>query len=73
MDDMDSTFKDLHQGTMSVREYEEEFSRLSQFASSTLNKQELMRRFLNGLRMEFHSRCSLVEYNSLIQLVVQRM
>ncbi|XP_010480941.1 PREDICTED: uncharacterized protein LOC104759750 [Camelina sativa] len=69
MDRMEEEFLELRQGTMTVREYDREFDRLSRFAGRFMNEDELIRRFLRGLRIELKNRCEMYDYRSKIDLV----
>ncbi|KAH7661241.1 Zinc finger CCHC-type protein [Dioscorea alata] len=58
---MDRQFLSLKQGSMSVEEYEAEFDRLSQFASSLVSdKSSKSRRFVDGLKT--HIRRAIVSF-----------
>lgn len=69
MDRMENEFTELRQGNMTVREYEEEFDRLSRFSGRFMDEDELIRRFLRGLRIELKNRCEMYDYRSMIGLV----
>ncbi|XP_010468593.1 PREDICTED: uncharacterized protein LOC104748688 [Camelina sativa] len=69
MDRMEEEFLELCQGTMTVRQYDREFDRLSRFAGRFMNEEELIRRFLRGLRIELKNRCEMYDYRSKIDLV----
>ncbi|XP_010518599.2 PREDICTED: uncharacterized protein LOC104793873 [Camelina sativa] len=69
MDRMEEEFLELRQGTMTVREYDREFDRLSRFAGRFMNEDELIRRFLRGLRIELKNRCEMYDYRGKIELV----
>ena len=46
-----NAFEHLRQGTRSVREYEREFCQLRLFASNNFDAEDLIRRFLDGMRV----------------------
>ncbi|XP_048635110.1 uncharacterized protein LOC106428537 [Brassica napus] len=62
-------FEHLRQGAKSVREYEREFNQLRRFVGNTIDVEDLIRRFLDGMRVELRGRCSVVTYTSLEDLV----
>ena len=64
-----NAFEHLRQGTRSVREYEREFCQLRLFASNNFDAEDLIRRFLDGMRVDLRGRCSMVTYTSLEDLV----
>ncbi|XP_013625852.1 PREDICTED: uncharacterized protein LOC106331952 [Brassica oleracea var. oleracea] len=64
-----NAFEHLRQGTRSVREYEREFCQLRLFAGSNFDAEDLIRRFLDGMRVDLRGRCSMVTYTSLEDLV----
>lgn len=69
MDRMENDFMELRQGNMTVREYEEEFNRLSRFAGRFMDEDEPIRRFLRGMRIELKNRCEMYDYRSMIGVV----
>ncbi|KAF3557286.1 hypothetical protein F2Q69_00015076 [Brassica cretica] len=64
-----NAFEHLRQGTRSVREYEREFCQLRLFAGNNFDQEDLIRRFLDGMRVDLRGRCSMVTYTSLEDLV----
>jgi len=64
-----NAFEHLRQGTRSVREYEREFCQLRLFAGNHFDGEDLIRRFLDGMRVDLRGRCSMVTYTSLEDLV----
>ncbi|KAG5400077.1 hypothetical protein IGI04_014684 [Brassica rapa subsp. trilocularis] len=64
-----NAFEHLRQGTRSVREYEREFCQLHLFAGNNFDQEDLIRRFLDGMRVDLRGRCSMVTYTSLEDLV----
>ncbi|KAF3602850.1 hypothetical protein F2Q69_00034061 [Brassica cretica] len=64
-----NAFEDLTQGTRSVREYEREFCQLRLFADNNFDVEDLIRRFLDGMRVDLRGRSSKVTYTSLEDLV----
>ncbi|KAG5402931.1 hypothetical protein IGI04_009050 [Brassica rapa subsp. trilocularis] len=64
-----NAFEHLRQGTRSVREYEREFCQLRLFAGNNFDAEDLIRRFLDGMRVDLRGRCSMVTYTSLEDLV----
>ncbi|XP_048607727.1 uncharacterized protein LOC111211085 isoform X2 [Brassica napus] len=62
-------FEHLRQGAKSVREYEREFNQLRRFVGNNIDEEDLIRRFLDGMRVELRGRCSVVTYTSLEDLV----
>ncbi|XP_056864887.1 uncharacterized protein LOC130511631 [Raphanus sativus] len=69
LDEKKNDFESLRQGGKSVREYEHEFRQLHRFAGIGMDEEDLIRRFLKGMRVELHGRCSMVTYTSLEDLV----
>ncbi|KAF2599881.1 hypothetical protein F2Q68_00012067 [Brassica cretica] len=64
-----NAFEHRRQGTRSVREYEREFCQLRLFAGNNFDQEDLIRRFLDGMRVDLRGRCSMVTYTSLEDLV----
>ena len=64
-----NAFEHLRQGTRSVREYEREFCQLRLFAGNNFDAEDLIMRFLDGMRVDLRGRCSMVTYTSLEDLV----
>ncbi|WZZ70984.1 hypothetical protein YC2023_082354 [Brassica napus] len=62
-------FEHLRQGAKSVKEYEREFNQLRRFVGNNIDEEDLIRRFLDGMRVELRGRCSVVTYTSLEDLV----
>ena len=62
-------FEHLRQGAKSVREYEREFNQLRRFVGNQIEEEDIIRRFLDGMRVELRGRCSVVTYTSLEDLV----
>ncbi|KFK23791.1 hypothetical protein AALP_AAs48270U000100, partial [Arabis alpina] len=61
---------DLRQGTMTVREYEAEFSSLKRYAGREIDEESTqVRRFMRGLRVDLRNRCQIRSYNSVTELV----
>ncbi|XP_020875554.1 uncharacterized protein LOC110226932 [Arabidopsis lyrata subsp. lyrata] len=69
MDQLDHEFLELRQGTMSIREYEAVFTRLRRFCVRNFGEQDMMRRFMRGLRADIRNRSSIRAYTSLVELV----
>ncbi|CAA7024259.1 unnamed protein product [Microthlaspi erraticum] len=69
MNKINNEFKDISQGNRDVRQYEAEFNRLRRFAGRYLDEEDLIRRFLKGMRVELRNRCMLKEYMFLEDLV----
>ncbi|CAA7046066.1 unnamed protein product, partial [Microthlaspi erraticum] len=69
MDTMECSYLELRQGSMTVRDYEREFNRLSRFAGREPGEQKLIRRFMRGLRPDIRNHCSVRDYGSMIELV----
>lgn len=59
MDQMESKFQDIRQGSRNVREYGDEFHKLRRFAGHYLSDRELVRRFLKGMRIELRNSCNM--------------
>ena len=59
----------LKQGTRSVREYERDFCQLHLFAGNNFNTEDLIRKFLDGMRVDLRGRYNIVTYTSLEDLV----
>ncbi|KAF2605478.1 hypothetical protein F2Q70_00025957 [Brassica cretica] len=64
-----NAFEHLRQGTRSVREYEREFCKLRLFAGNNFDQEDLIRRFLDGMRVDLRGRCNMVTFASLEDLV----
>ena len=64
-----NAFEHLTQGTRSVREYEQEFCQLRLFSGNNFDVEDLIRRFLDGMRVDLRGRSSKVTYTSLEDLV----
>ncbi|KAF3496094.1 hypothetical protein DY000_02055143 [Brassica cretica] len=69
MDKKKSDFEHVSQGDMTIREYEVEFNRLRRFAGGGITKEDLIRKFLGGMRVEIRNRCRVVTYYRLGDLV----
>ncbi|XP_048626107.1 uncharacterized protein LOC106423924 [Brassica napus] len=69
MDKKKSDFEHVSQGGMTIREYEVEFNRLRRFAGGGITKEDLIRKFLGGMRVEIRNRCRVVTYHRLGDLV----
>lgn len=69
MDQMESKFQDIRQGSRNVREYGDEFNRLRRFAGHYLSDRELVRRFLKGMRIELRNSCSVRDYRDIHELI----
>ncbi|CAL9217683.1 unnamed protein product [Arabidopsis halleri] len=70
MDSLENDFEELRQDTKSVREYEQEFSRLSRFGvRGGGGEQSMIRRFMRGLRPDIQTQCVSREFYSMIDLV----
>lgn len=63
MDKKENDFRDIRHGTITVREYVLEFSRFRRFDGRVMDEQELIRRFMKGLHVEIHNRCTLRDYH----------
>lgn len=68
-DKMENDFENLRQGNKTVKEYKEEFNRLRRFARRRMDEQDLIRKFMNGLRVDLKNRCSLRKYDRFAELV----
>ncbi|XP_010448853.1 PREDICTED: uncharacterized protein LOC104731232 [Camelina sativa] len=71
MDQLECEFLELRQGIMTVREYDAEFTRLRRFIGREYGEQELIRRFMRGLRANIRNRCSIRGCISMVELVEQ--
>jgi len=60
---------ELCQGTKIVREYDEEFNRLRRFSMKNFGEQDMIQRFMRGLRDDIRTRTSIRGCNSLVELV----
>ncbi|XP_048616118.1 uncharacterized protein LOC125588624 isoform X2 [Brassica napus] len=69
MDRKKCVFEHASQGKMSIREYEVVFNQLRRFAGEGILEEDLMRKFLNGMRVEIHNRCHVATYHRLGDLV----
>ncbi|XP_013665305.2 uncharacterized protein LOC103845505 [Brassica rapa] len=69
MDKKKSDFEHVSQGDMTIREYELEFNRLRRFAGGGITEEDLIRKFLSGMRVEIRNRCRVVTYYRLGDLV----
>ncbi|XP_022565122.1 uncharacterized protein LOC111209478 [Brassica napus] len=68
-DKMENDFENLRQGNKTVKEYKEEFNRLRRFARRRMDEQDLIRKFMNRLRVDLKNRCSLRKYDRFAELV----
>ncbi|KAG5397822.1 hypothetical protein IGI04_019636 [Brassica rapa subsp. trilocularis] len=68
MRDGDMTYEDFLIA-FDKKEYEREFSQLRLFAGNHFDAEDLIRRFLDGMRVDLRGRCSMVTYTSLEDLV----
>ncbi|XP_023642220.1 uncharacterized protein LOC111831599 [Capsella rubella] len=71
MDLLECAFLELRQGTKTVREYDDEFTRLLRFTKTDHGEPELIRRFMRGLRANIRNRCSIRGCTSRVELVEQ--
>ncbi|KAF2617281.1 hypothetical protein F2Q68_00040912 [Brassica cretica] len=69
MDKKKSDFEHVSQGDMTIREYEVKFNRLRRFAGGGITEEDLIRKFLGGMRVEIRNRCHVVTYYILGNLV----
>ncbi|XP_010451717.1 PREDICTED: uncharacterized protein LOC104733887 [Camelina sativa] len=71
MDQLKCEFLELRHGTMTVRGYDAEFTRLRRFIGREYSEQELICRFMRGLRADIRNRCSVRGCTSMVELVEQ--
>ncbi|XP_022549170.1 uncharacterized protein LOC111201461 [Brassica napus] len=69
MDRNKCEFEHVSQGEMSVMEYEVVFNQLRRFAGVGISEEDLIRKFLSGMRVEIRNRCRVVTYHRLGDLV----
>nr|VDD29145.1 unnamed protein product [Brassica oleracea] len=69
MDKKKCEFEHVSQGVMSIREYEVVFNQLRRFAGGGISEEDLIRKFLSGMRVEIRNRCRVVTYHRLGDLV----
>ncbi|KAG5384582.1 hypothetical protein IGI04_036052, partial [Brassica rapa subsp. trilocularis] len=69
MDRKKCEFEHVSQGEMSIREYEVVFNQLRRFAGVGISEEDLIRKFLSGMRVEIRNRCRVVTYHRLGDLV----
>jgi len=69
MDKQKTDFDHVSQGEMSVREYEQKFNQLRRFAGTGISEEDLIRKFLDGMRVDIRNRCHVVTYHRLGDLV----
>lgn len=69
MDRKKCEFEHVSQGEMSIREYEVVFNQLPRFAGVGISEEDLIRKFLSGMRVEIRNRCRVVTYHRLGDLV----
>ena len=69
MDKKKSDFEHVSQGGMTIREYEVEFNRLRRFVGGGITEEDLIRKFLSGMRVDIRNRCRVVTYHRLGDLV----
>lgn len=69
IDKLGIKFFKLQQGTKSVREYEQEFNNLERFARRKRGEQELIQKFIMGLRVDIRMCCQFHDYHDMIDLV----
>lgn len=69
-DQLESNFLELAQGSRTVREYGEEFNRLSQYVGKDFEDEAvLVRRFFQGLRVELGTHCFVCTFSTVSDLV----
>ncbi|XP_022553081.1 uncharacterized protein LOC111203525 [Brassica napus] len=66
---MESEFENLRQGNKTVKDYKEEFNRLRRFSRRRMEERDLIRKFMNGLRVDLKNRCALRKYDRLAEIV----
>lgn len=69
MDRKKCEFEHVSQGEMSIREYEVVFNQLRRFAGVGISEEDLIRKFLSGMRVEIRNRCRVVTHHRLGDLV----
>ncbi|XP_056857903.1 uncharacterized protein LOC130507213 [Raphanus sativus] len=69
MDQLESKFQDIRQGSRNVREYGDEFHRLRRFAGHYLSDRELVRQFLKGMRIELRNSCNVRDYRNIHEII----
>ncbi|KAG5384915.1 hypothetical protein IGI04_036385 [Brassica rapa subsp. trilocularis] len=69
MDRKKCEFEHVSQGEMSIREYEVVFNQLRRVAGVGNSEEDLIRKFLSGMRVEIRNRCRVVTYHRLGDLV----
>ncbi|KAG5393617.1 hypothetical protein IGI04_023580 [Brassica rapa subsp. trilocularis] len=69
MDRKKCEFEHVSQGEMSIREYEVVFNQLRRFAGVGISEEDMIRKFLSGMRVEIRNRCRVVTYHRLGDLV----
>ena len=69
MDRKKCEFEHVSQGEMSIREYEVVFNQLRRFAGMGISEEDLIRKFLSGMRVEIRNRCRVATYHRLGDLV----
>ena len=60
MHEKKNDFEHLRQGKKFVREYEGEFNQLRRIVGNNIDEEDLIRRFLGGMRVELRGRCSII-------------
>ena len=69
-DRLEAKFLYLTQGRKTVREYEEEFSRLRRYVGKKLEDESVqVRWFFRGLRVELRTHCSVLTFRTVSELV----
>ncbi|KAG5395410.1 hypothetical protein IGI04_025373 [Brassica rapa subsp. trilocularis] len=69
MDRKKCEFEHVSQGEMSIREYEVVFNQLRRFAGVGISEEDMIRKFLSGMRVEIRNRCRVVTYHRLGDLM----
>ncbi|XP_056841813.1 uncharacterized protein LOC130494960 [Raphanus sativus] len=69
MDRKKRDFEHVSQGDLSIKQYEVKFNQLRRFVGSGIPEDELIRKFLDGMRLEIRNRCNVVTYYRLGDLV----
>ncbi|XP_056856970.1 uncharacterized protein LOC130506352 [Raphanus sativus] len=69
MDRKKRDFEHVSQRDLSIKQYEVKFNQLRRFVGGGIPEEELIRKFLDGMRLEIRNRCNVVTYYRLGDLV----
>ncbi|XP_056867295.1 uncharacterized protein LOC130512876 [Raphanus sativus] len=69
MDRKKRDFEHVSQGDLSIKQYEVKFNQLRRFVGGGIPEEELIRKFLDGMRLDIRNKCNVATYYRLGDLV----